>query len=167
MNLSRKKRSNFSIFLLMSREQISSQRIWLGSVLRRTGSYYHSQDIHHEKQGGVLEINIVMSISLFMLITYYSVMTDTNECDWHSLEYISPILIRISMTDIIRSVTPLWYHFIPFFGDHYNIIFYSYSWCHTLLSCTIYLQSSMITYHSDLILCYYSTIHMFSFALYW
>ena len=29
----------------------------------------------------VLEIDIVMSSSLFMLITYYSVMTDTNECD--------------------------------------------------------------------------------------
>ena len=42
------KRSNFSIFLLMSREQISSQRIWLGTILRRTGSHYCSQDIHHE-----------------------------------------------------------------------------------------------------------------------
>ena len=51
----------------------------------------------------VLEIDIVMSSSLFMLITYYSVMTD-----------------------MIISVTPLWYHFIPFFGDHYDIIFYSY-----------------------------------------
>ena len=29
----------------------------------------------------LLEIDIVMSSSLFMLITYYSVMTDTNECD--------------------------------------------------------------------------------------
>ena len=29
----------------------------------------------------MLEIDIVMSSSLFMLITYYSVMTDTNECD--------------------------------------------------------------------------------------
>ena len=27
----------------------------------------------------MLEIDIVMSSSLFMLITYYSVMTDTNE----------------------------------------------------------------------------------------
>ena len=31
----------------------------------------------------VLENDIVMSSSLFMLITYYSVMTDTYECDWH------------------------------------------------------------------------------------
>ena len=30
------------------------------------------------------------------------------------------------MTDMIKSVTPLWYHFIPFFGDHYDIIFYSH-----------------------------------------
>ena len=30
---------------------------------------------------GVLEIDIVMSSSLFMLITYYSIMTDTYECD--------------------------------------------------------------------------------------
>ena len=59
---------------------------------------------------------------------------------------------------MIISVTPLWYHLIPFFGDHYNIIFYSYQWCHISLSCTIYLQSSVITYHSDLILCYYCTI---------
>ena len=29
----------------------------------------------------LLEIDIVMSSSLFMLITYYSVMTDTNEHD--------------------------------------------------------------------------------------
>ena len=29
----------------------------------------------------LLEIDIVMSSSLFMFITYYSVMTDTNECD--------------------------------------------------------------------------------------
>ena len=29
----------------------------------------------------LLEIDIVMSSSLFMHITYYSVMTDTNECD--------------------------------------------------------------------------------------
>ena len=29
----------------------------------------------------VLEIDIVMSSSLFMLITYYSVMTDTNKDD--------------------------------------------------------------------------------------
>ena len=43
-----KERSNFSIFLLTSREQISSQWIWLGSILRRTGSHYHSQDIYHE-----------------------------------------------------------------------------------------------------------------------
>ena len=34
----------------------------------------------------VLENDIVMSSSLFMLITYYSVLTDTNECDWHSLD---------------------------------------------------------------------------------
>ena len=31
----------------------------------------------------MLEIDIVVSSSLFMLITYYSVVTDTNECDWH------------------------------------------------------------------------------------
>ena len=30
---------------------------------------------------GLLEIDIVMSSLLFMLITYHSVMTDTNECD--------------------------------------------------------------------------------------
>ena len=29
----------------------------------------------------LLEIDIVMSSSLFMLITYYSVVTDNNECD--------------------------------------------------------------------------------------
>ena len=29
----------------------------------------------------VLENDIVMSSLLFMLITYYSVLTDTNECD--------------------------------------------------------------------------------------
>ena len=29
----------------------------------------------------MLEINVVMSSSLFMLITYYSVMTDTNKHD--------------------------------------------------------------------------------------
>ena len=29
----------------------------------------------------LLEIDIVMSSLLFMLITYYSIMTDTNECD--------------------------------------------------------------------------------------
>ena len=34
----------------------------------------------------LLENDIVMSSSLFMLITYYSVMTDTNEHDWHSLD---------------------------------------------------------------------------------
>ena len=34
-----------------------------------------------EDQLIVLEIDIVMSSSLFMLITYYSVITDTNECD--------------------------------------------------------------------------------------
>ena len=34
----------------------------------------------------LLEIDIVMSSSLFMLITYYSVMTGTNERDWHSLD---------------------------------------------------------------------------------
>ena len=34
----------------------------------------------------LLEIDIVMSSLLFMLITYYSVMTDTNERDWHSLD---------------------------------------------------------------------------------
>ena len=32
-------------------------------------------------QSTMLEINIVMSSSLFMLITYYSVMTDTNGCN--------------------------------------------------------------------------------------
>ena len=31
--------------------------------------------------GGVEKKDIVMSSSLFMLITYYSVLTDTNECD--------------------------------------------------------------------------------------
>ena len=31
----------------------------------------------------VLEINIVMSSLLFMITTYYSVMTDTNKHDWH------------------------------------------------------------------------------------
>ena len=35
--------------------------------------------IQFEQQ--VLEIDIVMSSLLFMLITYYSVMTNTNECD--------------------------------------------------------------------------------------
>ena len=44
------------------------------------GDYLHPhsplQTITH-----VLEIDIVMSSSLFMLITYYSVMTDTNEYD--------------------------------------------------------------------------------------
>ena len=113
----------------------------------------------------VLEIDIVMSSSLFMLITYYSVLSDTNECDWHSIRCISPILIRISVTDMIISVTSLWYHFIPFFGDHYDIIFYSYQWCHISLSCTIYLQSSVITYHSDLILCYYCTICSLPFIM--
>ena len=49
--------------------------------LKKTGSHYHSQDIYHEQQGGVLAIDIVMSSLLFMLITYYSVMTDTNEHD--------------------------------------------------------------------------------------
>ena len=113
----------------------------------------------------LLENDIVMSSSLFMLITYYSVMTDTYERDWHFIIYISPILIRISITNIIISVTPLWYHFIPFFGDHYDIIFYSYQWYHISLSRTIYLQSSAITYHSDLILCYYCTICSLSFIM--
>ena len=44
-----------------------------------------SQETQQQK-GQVLEIDIVMSSSLFMLITYYSVMTDTNKCDWHSLD---------------------------------------------------------------------------------
>ena len=39
---------------------------------------------------------------------------------------ISPILIRITVTDMIRSVTPVWYHFISSFADHYDIIFFSY-----------------------------------------
>ena len=38
------------------------------------------------KSTEMLEIDIVMSSLLFMLITYYSVMTDTNEHDWHSLD---------------------------------------------------------------------------------
>ena len=118
-----------------------------------------------QDRGVLLENDIVMSSSLFMLITYYSVMTDTYERDWHFIIHISPILIRISVTDIIRSVTPLWYQFIPFFGDHYDIIFYSYQWCHILLSCTIYLQSSAISYHSVLILCYYCTICSHSFIM--
>ena len=97
-----------------------------------------------------------MSSLLFMLITYYSVVTDTCQ----SLQII------ISITDMIRSVTPLWYHFIPSFADHYNIIFYSYWWCHTSLSQTIHiLQSSVITYHSDLILCYYCIICSLSFIM--
>ena len=74
----------------------------------------------------MLEIDIVVSSALFMLITYYSVVTDTNEHDWHLLDIFLPILIRISVTDMIRSVTPLRYHFIPFFGGHYNILLYSY-----------------------------------------
>ena len=39
----------------------------------------HEQDLHEERM--LLEIDIVMSSSLFMLITYYSVMTDTYEHD--------------------------------------------------------------------------------------
>ena len=113
----------------------------------------------------VLEINIVMSSLLFMITTYYSVVTDTNECNWHSLGLSFLHSVRISMTDMIRSVTPLWYHFIPSFADHYNIIFYSYWWCHISLSCTIYLQSGAITYHSDLILCYYCTICSLPFIM--
>ena len=34
----------------------------------------------------MLEIDIVMSSLLFMLITYYSVVADTNEHDWYSLD---------------------------------------------------------------------------------
>ena len=50
----------------------------------------------------MLENDIVMSSSLFMLITYYSIMTDTNEFETF-IRYISPILIRVSMTDISQS----------------------------------------------------------------
>ena len=39
-----------------------------------------SQEAQQQK-GQVLEIDIVMSSSLFLLITYYSVVTDTNKCD--------------------------------------------------------------------------------------
>ena len=37
-------------------------------------------------RGVMLEIDIVMSSLLFMLITYCSVVTDTNEHDWHLLD---------------------------------------------------------------------------------
>ena len=96
----------------------------------------------------LLKIDIVMSSLLsWLLLTIVS---------WLTL---------ISVTDMIRSVTPLWYHFISSFADHYDIIFYSYWWCHISLSHTIYLQSSVIPYYSDLILCYYCTICSLSFIM--
>ena len=100
--------------------------IQLAIFLNHAGHYGNAISPEDVSQWAVLEINIVMSSLLFMLITYYSVVTDTNEHDLTFIRYISPILIRISVTDMIRSVTPLWYYFIPFFADHYNIIFYSY-----------------------------------------
>ena len=39
-------------------------------------------------EGVLLEINVVMSSLLFMIITYYSVVTDANEHDSHSLGYV-------------------------------------------------------------------------------
>ena len=60
------------------------------------------------------------------------------------------------------SVTSLWYHFILFFIDHYNIIFLFLSMMSYLI---IYLQYSTIFYHSVLILCYYCTIYSHSFIM--
>ena len=53
---------------------------------------------------GVLEINIVMSSSLFMFITYYSVMTDTNECDWH------PVMVPLTGTTF-QQTSPIFLFF--------------------------------------------------------
>ena len=46
-----------------------------------TSSFAFPNSIASSQEVSLLEIDIVMSISLFMLITYYSVMIDTNEHD--------------------------------------------------------------------------------------
>ena len=68
-------------------------------------------------------------------------MTDTNEHDWHSLDifllyslgYVSmtdtcqPLQIIISMTDMIRSVTPLWYQSLSSWSFSSSHIIYQFT----------------------------------------
>ena len=63
-------------YLRLDNAQILEQGHCSCSICERLGAHYHIALWYY-----LLEIDIVMSSSLFMLITYYSVMTDTNECD--------------------------------------------------------------------------------------
>ena len=52
-----------------------------GGHVLNGGEIWDRKSRDSEKRGIVLDIDIVMPSSLSMTITYYSVMTDTDECD--------------------------------------------------------------------------------------